>query len=196
MKKLEIIGFKRANLGRKATKETREQGDVPCVLYGGKDQAHFHTPAYLFKDLVYTEEPHFIDLTIEGKTYEAKLQEIQFHPVSEMILHADFLELNPKKEVVMEIPLNFTGTAPGIVKGGKLIQRLRRLSVKALPKDMPDAIDLDISNLELGKSAKVSDVLVKNFKILNPKSNPVVTVDVPRALKGATGTEENATATA
>jgi large subunit ribosomal protein L25 len=190
MKTLEIIGFKRANLGKKEANDLRAEGNVPCVFYGGKNLIHFYTPAYLFKDLVYTETPHFVDLTVDGKTYKAKLQEVQFHPVSEVILHADFLELS-KKPVIMEIPVRFEGTAPGVVKGGKLVQKLRRFSVKATPENMPEDIEVDISKLELGKSAKVSDVKAENFQILNPKSNPVVTVDVPRALKGQ-GTEEAA----
>ncbi len=184
MKKLEIIGFKRANLGKKEIAQIREAGNVPCVLYGGKDQIHFHVPAYFFKNLVYTETPHFVNLEVEGQKYECKLQEVQFHPVSEILLHADFLLLRADKPITMEIPVVFEGTAPGVVKGGKLVQKLRRFKVKSLPKDMPEAITVDISSLDLGKSAKVSDVTPGNYLILNPKSNPVVTVDIPRSLKG------------
>lgn len=188
MKKLEIIGFKRANLGKADATRLREEGNVPCVLYGGNEEVHFSINAYFFKDLVYTDQPHFVDLNIDGTVYECKLQEVQFHPISEMILHADFLQLRSDKYIVMEIPVNFIGTAPGVVKGGKLVQKLRRFKVKALPKDMPEFIDLNISNLDLGRSAKVSDVAVTNFFILNPKSLPVVTIDVPRALKEAEST--------
>jgi large subunit ribosomal protein L25 len=185
MEKLEIIGFKRANLGKREANELRFAGSVPSVLYGGAEQIHFHAPVYLFKDLVYTEKPHFVDLTIEGKKYEAKLQEVQFHPVSEMILHADFLLLKADSLITMEIPVKFDGTAPGVVKGGKLNHKLRKLKVKALPKNMPGEIKLDISGLELGKSAKVGDIKTEGFTILNAKAIPIVTVEVPRALKGA-----------
>jgi len=189
MKKLEIIGFKRANLSKSELAHLRMDGNVPCVLYGGNEQVHFHTPAYLFKDLVYTETPHFVDLEVAGKKYLCKLQEVQFHPVSEMILHADFLLLNEAKEIVMDIPVEFVGTAPGVVKGGKLVQKLRRFKVKALPNNMPESISVNVSGLDLGKSAKVGDVTPVNYVILNSKANPVVTVDVPRALKGQTSAE-------
>src|SRR6478735_7377016 len=122
MKSLEIIGFKRANLGKVDAKGLRLDANVPCVLYGGKEQIHFHTPMFLFRDLVYTGDVHTVKLTVAGKTYDAILQDIQFHPVNDMIVHADFLELVPGKEVKMNIPVRFEGQAPGVLKGGKLVQ--------------------------------------------------------------------------
>ncbi|WP_224999243.1 50S ribosomal protein L25/general stress protein Ctc [Cesiribacter sp. SM1] len=186
MKTVEIIGYNRANLGKTESRDLRAQGSVPCVLYGGQDQIHFHTPAYLFKDLVYTPDAAFVKVNIEGKEYNAVLQDVQFHPVNEMILHADFLQLFEGKPVKMDVPVRTEGTSPGVVAGGKLIFKLRKLTIKALPKDMPDFISVDISGLELGKSARVSDVKPENYQILNAPATPIATVEIPRALRGKT----------
>lgn len=184
MKTVEIIGFKRANLGKKESSELRAQGNVPCVVYGGKDQVHFHAPMILFRDLVYTPEARFVHLNIEGDERRAILQDIQFHPVNEMILHADFLELNDKTPVKMDIPVKFVGNAPGLQKGGKLQSKLNKLTVRALPGNMPEYIEVDISSLDLGKTIKVGDVAQEKFTILNSPLVSIATVAVPRALKG------------
>lgn len=184
MKSVEIIGFKRANLGKKEAKAVREEGMIPCVMYGGAEQVHFAVPTFLFRDLIYTPEACMVDLNVEGKTYKAVLQDAQFHPVNESLLHADFLELNESKEVKMEIPVRLVGTAVGVIKGGKISIRMRKLKVQALPANMPDFVDVEVADLDLGKSVKVSAIKQNNFKILNPGSNPVVSVIIPRALKG------------
>ena len=114
MKTVEIIGYNRANLGKSESKKLRAEGSVPSVLYGGKEQIHFHSPMILFRDLVYTPEARFVNLNIEGHQTKAVLQDIQFHPVSEVILHADFLELFDDKPVTMDIPLRTVGNAPGV----------------------------------------------------------------------------------
>jgi large subunit ribosomal protein L25 len=185
MKTVEIIGFKRANLGKKESKDLRLESNVPCVLYGGNEQLHFHTPAYLFKDIVYTGDTPKVILNFEGKQHECVLQDIQFDPVNEQILHADFLLLRPEKEVNIFVPVTFSGTSPGVVKGGKLVVKMKKIKIKSLPKNIPDAINIDISKLELGKSVKISEVKAENFLILANKSLPIASIDVPRALKGA-----------
>ncbi|WP_026135808.1 50S ribosomal protein L25/general stress protein Ctc [Nafulsella turpanensis] len=190
MKNVEIIGFKRANLGKKESKDLRLEGNVPCVMYGGKDQIHFYAPMILFRDLVYTGDAHMVDLNIEGTTYNCILQDIQFHPVSETILHADFLQLFEKRAVKMDIPVKFEGTAPGVIAGGKMITKLRKITVKALPADMPDYITVDISKLALGKSVKVGEITPGNFEILNNPSTSIATVEIPRALRGKGATAE------
>jgi large subunit ribosomal protein L25 len=184
MKTVEIIGFKRANLGKKESKDLRAAGNVPCVIYGGKSQVHFHAPMILFRDLVYTPEAAFVDLNIEGEKYKAILQDIQFHPVNEMILHADFLELNDKSPVKLDIPVKFLGVAPGVQKGGKLVAKMRKLTVKALPAEMPDFIEVDISKLDLGKTVKVGELAEASYTILNSPLVSIASVEVPRALKG------------
>ena len=189
MKSIEIIGFKRANLGKVGSKGLREESNVPCVLYGGKEQIHFHTPAFLFRDLVYTGDAHTVKLTIGTKSYDCILQDIQFHPVNDAIVHVDFLELIADKAVKMDIPVKFTGVSPGVLKGGKLIQKLKKIKVKALPANLPDVIEMDISGLDMNKSLKVGDIKENKFTVLNTKSIPVCTVEVTRAAK----LEESAT---
>jgi large subunit ribosomal protein L25 len=180
MQTIEIIGYKRANLGKNYSKKLREDGNVPCVVYGGKEQIHFHAPMILFRDLVYTPGANFVKLNIEGEEKNVILQDIQFHPVSEVILHADFLELNDNKKVKMEIPVKIFGDSPGVQQGGKILIRIRKLSVMAYPKNMPEFIEVDISGLDLGKSIKVEDLLNEEFDILNSPVVSVVSVNIPR----------------
>ena len=185
MKTLEIIGYKRANLGKAQTKELRNESFVPGVLYGGAEQIHFYAPAILFRDLVYSPEVYEVDLNIEGTHYRAIMQDVQFHPVNEMLLHVDFLELQDDKAVKMDIPVKMVGNSPGVMLGGKLVVKLRKLRVKALPANLPDYIEVDISDLELGKSIKVSKIKAGDFEILSNPLAPVATVTIPRALKSA-----------
>lgn len=189
MKTVEIIGYKRANLGKKESKKLRLEANVPCVLYGGKEQVHFHSPMILFKDIVYTPDAQFVKINIEGKEYKAILQDVQFHPVNDIILHADFLELIDTKPMKMEIPVTLEGTAPGVVKGGKMLLKLRNIKVKALPKDMPEKIKVDVSHLDLGKSVKVGEIKAENYEILNSPLVSIATVEIPRALRGKKGEE-------
>ena len=194
MKKLEIIGYKRANLGKKEAKQLRREANVPCVLYGGEKQVHFHSPMILFRELLYTPDAYLVNLDVEGDEYKCILQDVQFHPVSEMILHADFLEYTEDKPVKMEIPVKPVGNSPGVQVGGRLMTKIRKLKVRALAKDLPDYINVDISDLELGKSVKVKDIKAENFEILNSPSNPVLSVEIPRALrskKAASGEDDS-----
>jgi large subunit ribosomal protein L25 len=184
MQSLEIIGYKRANLGKKASNDLRLEGYAPCVLYGGKEQVHFYSPMILFKELLYTPNVYQVNLNIEGAQYKAVLQDSQFHPVNEVILHVDFLELQEDKPIRMEVPIRFTGVAPGVQKGGKLVSKLRKLAIRATPANIPDHITVDISNLDLGKSIKAGEVQSDNFTILSNPNTPLATVEIPRALRG------------
>ena len=190
MKTVEIIGYKRANLGKKYAKKLRTESLVPCVLYGGAEQMHFSSPMILFRDVIYTPEASFVKLNIEGTIKKAILQEVQFHPVSEIILHADFLELNEKKPVVMNIPVKTIGSSPGVKTGGRLIMKVRHLKIKAIPSNMPESIELDISELNLGKSVKVSAIKQGDFSILTSDLVTICSVEVPRAMKGKDQEEE------
>lgn len=192
MKYLEIIGFKRANLDSASLSELRESGNVPCVVYGPgiKEQIHFYTPIILFRELIYTPEVHMVELNIEGTIIKAVLKDAQFHPVSEAILHADFVAFADDKPIKFEIPVKVVGSSPGIAKGGKLELKTRVLKVKGLAKDFPDVIPVDISNLDLGKSFKVEDVQVEGFEVLTSPSVSIVTIGIPRALRGKKGGDE------
>ena len=186
MKKVEIIGYKRANLGKSEAKRLRNEGSVPCVIYGGKEQIHFSAPMIQFRDLVYTPDAAMVKLNIEGEEFEAILQDIQFHPVSEVILHADFLQLFEEKEIKMDIPVNIKGKnkSPGLQNGGTLMVKRPKLGVKALPKNMPATINVNIGKLKLGKSIKVGALETKDYEILNSPLVTIATVAIPRALRG------------
>jgi large subunit ribosomal protein L25 len=184
MRTVEIIGYKRANLGKADAKRLRAESYVPCVLYGGKEQIHFYSPMILFRDLVYTPAAAFVKLNIEGDEYSAILQDVQVHPVNEILLHIDFLLLTDDKPIKMDIPVTLTGTSPGVILGGKLVLKLRSVKIKALPVNMPESITLDVSKLDLGKSFKVSGIETKDFEILNNPRVTVATVEIPRTLKG------------
>lgn len=192
MKTVEIIGYKRANLGKSDAQKIREEGNVPCVLYGDKDQVHFYAPVILFRDLVYTNEAHFVHLNIEGEECQAIMQEIQFHPVSEIILHVDFLKISEERKIKMEIPTRLVGQAPGVAKGGTLVRKRTSLKVLAFPKDMPDHIDVDCATLDFHHSVKVGDMKFANLEFLDPKQASIAVVEVPRSAKVA---EEAAAAT-
>jgi large subunit ribosomal protein L25 len=183
MKTIEIIGYQRANLGKIESARLREEGNVPCVLYGGKNQVHFYAPMILFRDLVYTNEAHFVHLNIEGEESQAILQEVQFHPVSEVILHADFLLISDDKKVKMSVPTKLIGQAPGVLKGGTLVRKRTSLKVSAFPKDMPDHIDVDVSELDFHHAIKVSDLKLDKVEFLDPKQASIAVVEVPRAAK-------------
>jgi len=190
MRTVEIIGYKRANLGKASAKLLRRESKVPCVLYGGKEQVHFSVPMILFRELVYSPDAAFVKINIEGEEHSAILQDIQFHPVSEIILHADFLVLTEGKLIKMDIPVKFTGTAPGIIQGGLMVVKLRKIKIKALPSKMPEAITLDVGDLDLGKSIKVASIEADGFEILNNSRITIASVEIPRALKAAEDAEE------
>lgn len=185
MKTVEIIGYRRANLGKTDAENIRQEGNVPCVLYGGGEQVHFYSPVILFRDIVYTNEAHFVHLNIEGDECQAILQEAQFHPVSEIILHADFLRISEGRKIKMDIPTRMVGQAPGVAKGGTLVRKKASLKVKAFPKDMPDHIDVDCSTLDFHHSIKVGDIKIANLEFVDPHQSSIAVVEVPRAAKMA-----------
>ncbi len=168
----------------------RAEGNVPCVVYGGDEQVHFYAPMIMFRDLVYTADAHFAHLNIEGEEKQCILQDIQFHPVNEMIMHADFLELHEGKKMKMDIPIRLVGTPVGVGKGGKLMFKRRSLRIEALPKNMPEHLDLDVSGLDFGKSAKVADVQTGEFRVSEDPALSIAVIEVPRALRGASADDE------
>ncbi|MDB5003482.1 MAG: rplY [Mucilaginibacter sp.] len=185
MKSIAISGSPRENVGKRDAKELRYQALVPAVLYGGATQTHFSVSAADLKPVVYTPVVHFIDLDIAGVKSQAIIKDLQFHPLTEQIIHVDFLLLDQKKPIAIQIPVRLTGTSPGVKVGGKLVQKLRKLSIKALPKDHLDFIDVSIAELEVGKSVKVSELSFPNLTILNSKEDTIVSVTTSRALRQA-----------
>jgi large subunit ribosomal protein L25 len=185
MKSIAISGSPRENVGKRDAKELRYEGLVPAVLYGGKTQTHFSVSAADLKPVIYTPVVQFIDLTVAGKTTQAIIQDIQFHPLTELILHVDFLELDEKKPIAIEIPIRITGTSPGVKMGGKMVQKLRKLRIKALPKDHLDNIEVSIEGLEVGKSVRVGDLKFDKLTITNAKEDTILSITTSRALRQA-----------
>lgn len=181
MKSITIKGSERESVGKAATRTARNAGMVPCVLYGGEQPVHFTAEDMAFKGLVYTPNVHTVVIDLGGKTYNAVLQDIQFHPVSDKILHIDFYELKDDKEITMEVPVKVTGTSPGVLGGGVLRLNQRKLKVRALPANLPDFVEANISELEMGNKLYVTKVETNNFKILNPDNTVVVQVRISRA---------------
>jgi large subunit ribosomal protein L25 len=192
MKSITIKGSKRESVGKVATKALRNAEKVPCVLYGGDKALHFSADETAFKDLVYTPNVYTAKIEFEGNKYNAILQDIQFHPVSDKILHIDFYQLFDDKMVTMSIPVKLLGTAPGIILGGSLRFAQRKLNVRALPKDLPDFIEADISKLDIGDKLYVTELFDKKFSILNPENTVVAQVRTSRNVAKAATAEEAA----
>ncbi len=182
MKSITINGSTRKVLGKKSTKELRKQEMVPCVLYGEGEPVHFSAKELDFSKLVYTPNAHTVKIVLEKKELDAILQDIQFHPLSDKILHVDFYQLSENKEVSMEIPVKIEGSAPGVlISGGVLILNQRKLKVKALPTNLPDFITADISKLELGDKLYSSELKNEKYEFLHPDNTVVCQVKVARA---------------
>ena len=149
MKTIEIKGSFRTELGKKSSKQIRKAGSVPCVIYGKETNIHFHAPELSFKNLIFTPEAHLVNLNLDGKEYRAVLKDIQYHPVSDKILHADFIEVFDNKHVTISIPIKVVGDSVGVIAGGKLSIKKRSLKVKGLPGDLPEFLTVDITDLKI-----------------------------------------------
>ena len=193
MKSITINGSQRESVGKKATKALRNAGKVPCVLYGGDKPVHFSAEAKTFKPLVYTPDVHTATIELGGAKYSAVLQDIQFHPVNDSILHVDFYQIFEDKEVTMDIPVHLVGTAKGIMSGGALRHNLRKLKVKALPANLPDFIEANITELEIGNKLYVTELKNDKYSLLHPDNTVVAQVRMSRnAAKAATEEEAEA----
>ena len=181
MKSITIKGSERESVGKKATKAVRDAGMVPCVIYGGNQPVHFVADERAFKDLVYTPNAHTVVVELNGTSYNVIMQDIQFHPVSDKILHIDFFQLSDDKEIIMEVPVKITGTSPGVLLGGVLRLNQRRLKVKALPKNLPDFVEANISELQMGNKLYVTKLETNNFKLMHPDNTVVCQVRISRA---------------
>ncbi len=188
MKTVSISGSPRANVGKKDAKELRKSGLIPCVIYGGTDQVHFSAPEKDFKDLIYSPHVHLASVDVAGKKYEAIVQEAQFHAVSDVLLHVDFLEVIADKPVRIGIPVNLIGTAEGVKAGGKLVKKARTLKVKAFAKDLPDSIDVNVEHLKVGGIVRVRDISVSNVTLLDAQTNVIATVAGKRGVTDAAAT--------
>ena len=191
MKVVDIVAYKRDNLHKSHTRHLRKSGQVPAVVYGGTKPLHVAVPAILFRKILRSKYAQFVRLNLEGEHIDCLLQEVQYHPVADHILHVDFLVLS-KQQIKMYVPLQIVGQAPGLLQGGNLQSTLRKVQLRALPENMPASIEVDVSTLEIGQSIKVDDLPKGKYKILEQARLPVIGVQVPKALRSATTTEQEA----
>jgi large subunit ribosomal protein L25 len=175
-----MSGSLREGVGKKDAKLQRSEGRIPCVLYGGKEQYKFTADEKSFAQIVFTPDSFFIKLTIDGKTHDCILKDIQYHPVSDTILHADFIEFEKDKPLTMSVPVEFTGKAPGLIKGGQLIKKFRKLNVRALPADMPESVVIDISTLDIDQKITIGELVQKKYQILEKPERYVIAIRATR----------------
>ena len=193
MKSITIKGSKRESVGKVATKALRNAGMVPCVIYGGEKPVHFSAEEKAFKKLVYTPDVFTASLDVDGQKTTAILQDIQFHPLSDRILHVDFYQLFDDKEVTMNIPVKLTGTSPGVLNGGSLRFTNRKLKIKALPANLPDYVTADISGLKIGSKLLVTSLFNDEYTFMHPDNTVVVQVRTSRNATATAEAEEEAT---
>ena len=192
MKSITIQGTKRENVGKKSTKALRDAELVPCVVYGGNEPLNFSTEEKSFKNLVYTPEAHTVSIEVDGQTIPAVLQDIQFHPITDRILHVDFYQLSEDKPVIMEVPVRITGRAKGVVAGGVLRQSFRKLKVKAIPANLPDEIVVDVTPLRIGNKLYVAALKNEAYTFMHPDNAVVAAVKMSRnAMKGGAAAMED-----
>jgi large subunit ribosomal protein L25 len=167
-------------LGKKSSKELRKSGNVPCVIYGKEKNIHFFAHENSFKNLVYTPAAHLVKLNIDDKEYKAVLKDMQFHPVKDNILHADFIEIHDNKPVVINIPIKVSGDSVGVIAGGKLSIKRRTLKVKGLADDLPETLPINITDLKIHEGIKVGELSYDKIELLDPKKSMVLTIATSR----------------
>ena len=195
MKSITIEGQLRTDSGKKATRQLRSQKMVPGVIYGGSKEINFSAPATAFKDIVYTPDFMLANVIIDGNSYRCILKDLQFHKVTDLLLHVDFLELVENKKIIATLPLNYIGVPAGVKAGGKLVTKMKSLKVKLLPKYLKEHIDVNIEKLELNENIRVEDVIMENMEVLNSPRIPIASVTMTRQLKQEESTAPKAAAT-
>jgi large subunit ribosomal protein L25 len=192
MKKVSLSGSLRGNVGKKDAKALRNQGLVPCVIYGGEQQVHLNLSEADFRTILFTPETFLIEISIDGKVFKTILKDVQYHPVGDQVIHADFYEITPGKPVTVALPVRLTGTSPGVIQGGKLKLKIRKLKLKAMLDDIPEEIVLSIAKLKIGQSVKVKEINLPNVTLLDPAGSVIVDVKTARGLTAAELEEEAA----
>ena len=197
MKEFSVSGQKRATTGKKAAKELRKEGLVPCNLYGEKkgenglpEALAFAIPAAQLRKVVYTPHVYVVNLTIDGEAHKAVMKELQFHPTTDALLHIDFYEVNDEKPITIGIPVKLTGHARGVRDGGRLSQAVRQLNVTAPYKQIPETLEIDVTNLKLGKAIKVAELSFDGLEIATPAQVVVCSVKATRASRAAAAAED------
>ncbi len=180
MKTIEIKAVSRDQFGKKSSNSLRAEDNVPCVMYREKENLHFYAHQNVFRGLVYTPEVFLVNLIVDGKNYKAVMKDLQFHPVSDQLQHIDFMQVSDDKPVILDIPLKITGESSGVKAGGKLRVKRRTLKVKGLVKDLPEHLEIDITNIEIGQSIKIGDLSYDKLEVIDNKRAMIVSVDVSR----------------
>lgn len=183
MKVVTIEGQLRSDFGKKASRHIRSEGKVPCVIYGGSSNVHFTTTPKELKTLVYTPEFKKAQIKVDGKEYTCILKDLQYDKITDEVIHLDFLELVPGKKVNAKVPLNFTGQSVGVKAGGRFVVKMSSINIRTSPENLSAAIDVDITNLEIGKNLRIEDIKVENTEIMHHNRIPVAAVVITRALK-------------
>lgn len=177
-----MSGSPRENVGKKDARRNRKEGRVPCVIYGGEEQLHFTMDEKEFGKLIFTPEVYLVNLSIGDKEFTAALQDVQYHPVNDAVLHADFLQVMEGKPLITSLPLKFNGTAKGVLRGGRLVKKFRKLKVKGMLEDLPDLIEIDISKLNIGQSVLVRDMKRDKITFLDPENAVIIGVKTARVV--------------
>lgn len=190
MESIAVAGQVRDQFGTKFAKAVRREGNIPCVLYSSKGNKHFSVTPLAVRDIIYTGAFKTANLQLDGNEFPAIVKDVQFHPVTEQILHIDFLQLEPNRTVKLNVPVAFRGVAPGVKAGGKLQSNMQKVKIKTTPEKMVGVLQLDISKLELGQAIRVRDIdNIEGVQIMSSPATPVATVEIPRALRSATAAE-------
>jgi len=185
MESIALKASSRKETGKKSSKAIRVQENIPCVLYGGKENVNFFAAESDFRSLIFTPHVFIVNIDIDGNGYQAIIKDLQFHPVTDKLLHADFYEISDSKPVTVEIPVKLSGSSKGVREGGKLLVDKRKLKVKGLSKDIPAEIEINVSELGIGKSIRAGEIQTEKFEIIMPKETPIVSVRTTRAAAAA-----------
>ena len=183
MKKVSLSGSLRENVGKKDAKKHRREGNIPCVIYGGEEQIHFITNEIKFDKIIFTPDVFLITIDVEGKEYQVILQDVQYHPVTDKVLHADFLELADGKAIAIGIPVILKGSSAGVMAGGQLIKKMHKVRMKGLIEHLPETVEVDITDLVIGSSIKVRDIDLENLSLLDPPNSVIVRVKTSRNIE-------------
>lgn len=193
MKTIELSGSKRVNLGKKESKRLRNSGEVPCVVYGGKENLHFSAKSLDFNKIIYTPEVFIVKVDVEGQKVDAVIQDLQFHPVTDALTHVDLVQLIDGKPLSVSLPVSLTGKSKGVLKGGKLRQNMRTVKVKGLPSALVDNITIDITNLRIGDSVRIKELTQTGLTFLDAANDVVVAVKSSRKAAGGNDDDEEET---
>jgi len=187
-----MSGSRRESVGKKDAKSHRRSGKIPCVLYGGAEQIHFTVDETSFNELIFTPHVYITQLDIDGQKFNAILQDVQYHPVSDLVLHADFMELKPGRMVTVALPLQVKGVSKGVLAGGKLLKKKRKIRVHGLPDNIPEHIEVDVTELLVGQSIRIADITVPDLQLMDSPRDVLVTVAITRAVPAGGAAEEGA----